>query len=136
MLNPFPDLLHLWRDAPVILRIAAACVFFYLTYASFIRKDAIAAVRFPLGLRGAWIAWFAILIELITGAALLLGAYTQYAAIVAGLAALKALTFRRAWPALADLVFPLSSGTAFLLLAVSLSLLLTGAGAYAVDIPL
>lgn len=136
MLNPFPELLPLWRDAPALLRVAAALVFFYLAYSSLMHKNAIAAARWPLGLRGAWIAWFAIVIELLIGGALLAGAYTQYAAIVAALTALKSLSYSRFWPELKPLVFPLSNGTAFLLLAISLSLLLTGAGTHAVDIPL
>ena len=99
-------------------------------------KDAIASVRFPGGVHGAWIAWFALIIELAIGGMLLVGLYTQWAAILAALSSLKALSFHRFWPEEGRAVFPISSGTAFLLFVISLSLLVTGAGAHAFDIPL
>ncbi len=136
MLNPFPTLLYLTFFAPTLLRIAAAVVFFYLAYHTLRRKDAIAAARFPLGLTGSWIVWLAVLAELLIAVCLFAGLYTQWAAILAALGALKALAYRRLWPELSLLVFPISSGTSFLLLVISLSLIITGAGAFAFDIPL
>lgn len=136
MLNPFPTLLYLTFFAPTILRVAAALVFFYLAIRTFKRNDDIGKVRFPLGFGGAWLPWLALLAELLIAVCLFAGFYTQYAATLSALVALKALLYRQLWPDLAALIFPISPGTSFLLLIISLSLLLTGAGAYAFDIPL
>ena len=136
MLNSFPTLLYLTFFAPTILRVAVALVFFYLAFRTFKSKEAIGAARFPLGLSGLWLAWFAILAELLIAVCLFTGLYTQWAAILGAIVALKSLVFHRWRTDAGTLLFPISSGTSFLLLAISLSLIITGAGAFAFDIPL
>lgn len=132
MLNPLPNLLTYSFFAPTLLRIAAACVFFYLAYYHFQNKEQISRIRFFIVGEGAWIAWLAVLIEGIIGTALLLGYYTQIAALVGAAVALKNIVWSGMYPSF----FMLSRGTAILLLTICLSLLVTGAGALAFDVPL
>ncbi len=132
MLNPLPELLVFQLLAPTMLRVAAAIVFAYLAYRHFEHREDIAATRFPIIGRGAWIVWLAIVVELATAAALFFGYATQIAAIVGALGALKHIVWRGKFPNF----FWLTRSAAFLLLVICLSLLLTGAGAFAFDLPL
>ena len=77
-------------------------------------------------------SWHLGIVEIITGSMLLLGAYTQIAALVAALLSLKMLVLRRTLPrpAIAEPRFYV------LALGASLSLFITGAGAFAFDLPL
>lgn len=131
MLNPLPDLLIFSFFAPTILRVAAACIFFSLAVAHIKRRDEIAVLPFPI-VSGTWIAYAAAGIELVVGFALFFGAYTQVAAMLGLLGAFKHFVWRRTYPAF----FVLSRSTSVLLMAILFSLLITGAGAFAVDLPL
>ena len=132
MFNTFPQLLTYGFFAPTLLRIAAAVVFAYLAYYHYQHKDAVAHTRFPVVGEGAWIAWLAMAVEAIVALGLLVGYHTQIAAILGALIALKAAFWSGKYPTF----FVLSRGTAFLLLVICLSLLVTGAGALAFDLPL
>ncbi len=118
-LTPFPDLLYLEILAPFVLRIVAGTFFLYLMLRHFqMRKSSGGAL--PLGL-----------LELLIGAALVAGAYVQGAALLGVL--LSFATFlRRSSP----LFGSLPRSTHILLIAVCLSLLVTGAGAFAFDLRL
>jgi uncharacterized membrane protein YphA (DoxX/SURF4 family) len=132
MLNPFPELLVFSFFAPTLLRVTAAIIFGYLAYRHFERRDAIAQTRFPIVGQGAWIAWVAIIIEVVVAVALLLGYDTQYAAILGALGALKQWVWRGKFSS----YFFLTRSASFMLLVICLSLLITGAGAFAFDLPL
>jgi len=132
MLTPFPDLLMFGFFAPTILRFAAALIFAYLAYTHFHHKDAIARIKMPLLGGGMWVAWAAITIEIIVAAALFFGYYTQYAALIGMLGAVKHFVWRNTYPT----YFVLPRTTSFLLIVILASLLLTGAGALAFDLPL
>ncbi len=132
MLNPFPDLLMFGFFGPTVLRIVAALVFVYLAYAHFHNKTAIARIKFPVLQGGMWVAWAAIVVELLVAAGLFFGYYTQYVALVGILGALKHMVWRNSYP----VFFILPRTTSILLVAILLSLLVTGAGALAFDIPL
>ncbi|MEK7108965.1 MAG: hypothetical protein AAB919_00825 [Patescibacteria group bacterium] len=132
MLNPFPDLLTYGIFAPTLLRVAAALVLGYAAYVQWHRRDELAAISFSFVGSGAWIVWVLILLGAASALGLLLGLYTQWAALVGGLLALKSTVWRGRYPR----VFPLSHITSLLLLVICLSLLLTGAGAFAFDIAL
>lgn len=132
MLNPFPELLTYSFFAPTILRVAAALVFLYMAYRAYARREEAAKLDFPMIGRGAWIAWFAIAVYAVIGLALAVGYYTQIAAILGGIGAIKGIVFTRRFGA----VFPLSRAAFSLLLVILLSLLLSGAGALAYDLPL
>lgn len=134
MLNPFPDLLNYSTLAPLILRLVVGLIFLDLGILKF------------RGERTRWIASFKALhlnpadlmvtifglIEFVGGALLLLGAWTQIAAII--FIILVGLEFyieyKDASILKRDIVFYI------LVLAIAISLLLTGAGAFALDIPL
>ncbi|MDO8518046.1 MAG: DoxX family membrane protein [bacterium] len=133
MLNPFPQLLDFAFFAPLLLRVAVAIVLMYLAYKLVCAQGEITKIRFPiLGKPGAWLVWARATIEVLVALALLLGYYTQIAAGVAMVLAIKHFVFARRYPT----IIPLSRATYSLLFVICLSLLLTGAGAWAIDIPL
>ncbi|MBP9711246.1 MAG: hypothetical protein KBD50_03270 [Candidatus Pacebacteria bacterium] len=118
MLNPFPDLLWLGFFAPTVLRLAAAAVLLIGAYAHYTSKGsnstALAAAHALLG------------------GMLFFGWYTQYAALIGivGIVACYVL------PKKLLNVDPLPWATSLLLFAIFLSLLVSGAGAFAFDLPL
>lgn len=134
MLNPFPDLLTYSQMAPFILRVVAGVIFIDLGILLFKAERerwviSLSTLKVPnpkvtvkiLGI-----------IEVTAGVMLILGAYTQIAALVLAL-----LTFAESYieykdPAILrrNLVFYV------MLFAIVVSLLLSGAGAYAFDLPL
>lgn len=132
MLNPFPDLLALGFFAPTILRIAAGVLFLYAARYHWEHRARIGTIRFPIIGRGSWIAWAAILFHLVIGLMLVFGYYTQYAAILGSIGAFKGILFGKSYSE----AFMFSRSTYVLLVAISLSLLISGAGAFAIDWPL
>jgi uncharacterized membrane protein YphA (DoxX/SURF4 family) len=131
-LNPFPELLTYRILIPTLLRVAAAIIFAYLAYRHYERREAISRVVFPIIGRGMWISWLAIIVEIVVAAALFFGYYTQIAAIIGGIGALKQWVWRGKFPAF----FWLTRSASFLLLIICLALLIGGAGAFAFDLPL
>lgn len=127
MFNTFPSLLVYSFFAPLVLRIAIAMVFAYLSYHAFTHR---AATNHASFVGGQWSALLAALAYSTVGLLLLVGAYTQLAAL-AGMALLGTATFAR-HAAFA----PLSKSSVILTFVVLGSLLLTGAGALAFDLPL
>lgn len=132
ILTPFPELLNYSIFAPLLLRIAAAIILAYLAYYHYQHRNNAAARRFPIVGDGIWIAWLAIAVEAATASALFFGYYTQYAAIFGAAVALKNIV----WGSKYSHFFILPKSTAFLLLVITLSLLMTGAGIFAFDLPL
>ena len=132
MFNPFPELLMLGFFAPTLLRFAAALVFAYLAYRHFENRAKASRIVFPLVGSGSWIVWFAILSEVAVAAALFAGYYTQIAALVGMVIALKHIVWRGKYPGF----FWITRSAAFLLFVICLSLLASGAGALAFDLPL
>jgi uncharacterized membrane protein YphA (DoxX/SURF4 family) len=130
-LNNFPALLTYRLYAPTLLRVAAGIIFAYLAYRHYQNREAIGRTSFPIVGRGTWIAWVAIIIEAAVGGGLFFGYYTQVAALVGAIGALKQWIWRGKFPTL----FWLTRSASFLLLMICLSLLLTGAGLVAFDIP-
>ncbi|MDQ3089838.1 MAG: DoxX family protein [bacterium] len=134
MLNTFPDLLTFSLFAPFILRVVLGVILIDLGILKFKSE------------RSRWMASFEALrlrpagnlvslmgsIEIIGGIMLIVGIYTQIAALV--FVVLFAIEFYIEWTEAnvlkRDLVFYV------LCFAISLSLLLSGAGAFAFDIPL
>lgn len=76
--------------------------------------------------------WYVVVVEMVVGVLFVLGLYTQIAALLAMLFVLKLHVMRR------QLSHPLLlSGTLrFLLFFCALSLFITGAGAFAFDLPI
>lgn len=134
MLNPFPDLLTYSLLAPFVLRIVAGIMFLDLGILAFKNEKerwvlSFKTLRVPspravVKILGA--------IESIGGIMLIFGFYTQIAALI-----LAIITFGEAYIEYKDpeilkrnLVFYV------LLFSILISLLLTGAGSFAVDLPL
>lgn len=132
MLNPFPELLVFGFFAPTLLRIAAAIAFGSIAYLQYKRREEIAATRFPIiGHGGVWM-WVSITVEVLITISLLLGYYTQWAALVGLIVAIKHAIFAKRYPR----AVPLCRGEYYFLIFICLSLLLSGAGALAFDLPL
>ena len=134
MLNPFPELLVYSLLAPFILRLVAGYVFINLGILSFRSErgqwiNSLRILRVPnphIGVRVVGI------IEMIGGALLIIGLWTQITAIV-----LAVLTFAEAYLEYRDPTI-LKRNIVFyvLLLGILLSLTLSSAGAFAIDLPL
>jgi uncharacterized membrane protein YphA (DoxX/SURF4 family) len=134
MLNPFPSLLIYSMLAPFFLRLVAGFIFIDLGLLAWKTERegwiiSLKAMRIPkpeaavkaLGV-----------IEAIAGIMLLIGFYTQIAAL-----ALAVLTLGEAYIEYKDPAILKRNLTFYILLfAISLSLLFSGAGAYAFDLPL
>ena len=134
MLNPFPDLLTYAMLGPFILRVVIGLIFIDLGFLKFrSEKRAWLSSFETLGLRPAdlFLSLYA-LVQVIGGLMLLAGLWTQVAAL--GFVIFTGIELYVEWAAKEilkrDMVFYI------LIFAISLSLLLTGAGAYAIDIPL
>jgi uncharacterized membrane protein YphA (DoxX/SURF4 family) len=132
MLSLFPQLLFLAPLSDTILRIAAGGVFIYLAYFHYENRRA-ASTELSRFIGGASVILpFYALIELILGAALVAGVGTQLAALVGCIIALKILLVRKVLRELR----PLPALTYFLVAAICLALVFSGAGAFAFDLPL
>lgn len=129
MLNIFPELLYPFF-APALLRAAMAIVFFYVAYQQYQQRQNISALQLPIVGRN--FVWLAIIFHAVVGAMFLLGYYTQAAAIVAILGLLAGWWLNRRHPSM--IILP--NSTVLLLIVVSVSLLISGAGAMAQDLPL
>lgn len=123
MLNPFPSLLIFGFFAPTILRVAVALLSFYVAYVTW-RAEAGKATS-PVG-------WASIVANIVIGGMLLVGYYTQWAALIALLMRLASFVLPRTYQHF--VVLPTS--TRLLAIALLISLLFTGAGALAFDLPL
>ena len=126
MLNTFPQLLTYGFFAPTILRLTVAIVLFYLAYQQWRRRVEIAHVRafvFPT---------LSIAFNLLIGIGLFLGYHTQIASLLAIAGFVIGLWLNRRHPH----IVILPNSTVIILMVVSISLLLTGAGALAMDVPL
>ena len=137
MLNTFPNLLVLGFFAPTLLRIAAAGVLFYLAYFYITRREEIGRAHFPIiGAVGPQIAWLMATVAGLIGAGFLFGYYTQVMALLGMLGMVKYAVYSRFYPHLMALRFPLSTSTMLLFFVICISLLISGAGAFAYDLPL
>lgn len=134
MLNPFPELLTYSLLAPFILRLVAGVTFidlgFFVLKSEKIRwLNSFKALRIPRAEMAVKIFGY---LEIITGAMLVMGLYTQIAALI-----LTIITFFEAYIEYKEPVI-LKRNLIFyiLLLTICLSLLFSGAGAFAMDLPL
>lgn len=134
MLNPFPELLTYSMLAPFLLRVVIGFIFLDLGLLKFKSERARWIASFEalrLSPADLFVALYGAL-QIIGGLMFLFGAYTQIAALFFVLSTGAELYIE--WQAKEvlkrDMTFYL------LLFVISLSLLLTGAGAYAIDLPL
>jgi uncharacterized membrane protein YphA (DoxX/SURF4 family) len=137
MLTTFPSLLMYSFFVPLLLRVAVAAYFAYQAIGHFKNKKGVASeldhkFKWLSHESSVWLAGLLILAELAVGILLFVGAWTQIAAILAALGFLKMAYFNDTLPTYA----PLPRSTYILLIVICLSLLITGAGAFAFDLPL
>ena len=132
MLSLFPQLLFLTPFSATLLRISAGLVFAYLAYFHFTNKEKVASElsRFVGGASVIYMLYS--LLELIIAIGLIAGVRTQLAALVGLVVALKVLLIRNSLHELK----PLSTLSYALLGVICLSLVVTGAGVFAFDLPL
>ena len=134
MLNPFPDLLTYSLLAPFLLRLIVGVIFIDLGILIFKEEKfrwltSFKALRIPR--EDLAIKIFGT-IETIIGAMLILGAYTQIAALIIAI-----ITFVESYIEYKEPVILKRNLTFYILLfVISLSLLLSGAGSFAMDLPL
>ncbi len=134
MLNPFPDLLNYALLAPLLLRLVLGVIFLDLGALKFRSERprwiaSFEALRiYPADL----ILSFYALLQIVGGLMLIVGIYTQVASLffVLSTGAELYIEWRAKDILKRDAVFYL------LTFIISVSLLLTGAGAYAIDLPL
>ena len=134
MLSTFPELLSFGLLSPFILRVVLGMVLFNLGYLKFGREKNSWTNFFNLTFlkpANLWVKIFA-LIQIVGGLMLIAGFYTQITALVFVVITLVELGVEKREPALINRNFVFY----LLLFAISLSLLFSGAGAFAVDLPL
>jgi len=132
MLNPFP-IQFLSLLAYLILRALTGLVLLTLAYRHFkVRKRLRALLVLPFFPFGVVTTTVLILAELAIGTLFILGAYTQFAALLAMIMSFKMIILKSRF---ADSSIP-SRLFYVLLLAISCSLFITGAGALAFDLPI
>lgn len=134
LLTVFPDLLTYSLIAPFILRVSLGLVLVYFSYLKF-RKERVEKIAFfdSLGMKpGVFYVNTVGGIELVGGILLVAGAYTQIAALGATIIMLVAtfIKWRRPESLRNDIEFYI------LLLVIAVSLIFTGAGFFAFDLPL
>jgi hypothetical protein len=131
MLNVFPDLLYPFF-APTLLRAGVAIAFLAIAYLQWKQQAQIAQIELPVIGRQTWWTWVSALVHAGVAAALIFGSYTQVAALLGALLALKHAFWHKRYP----LLFPLGRAAGLLMLLICLSLVFSGAGAFAQDLPL
>ena len=132
MLSLFPQILYLAPLGTTLLRVTTGLVFVYLAYAHYTNHKA-ASQELSRLIGGAGIIIYIYSgIELALGLSLIAGTWTQLAALVGAVVALKVILIHRTMHELR----PISTLSYALLAVMCLSLIFSGAGAFAVDLPL
>ena len=132
MLNPFP-IQFLALLAYLVLRVITGLVFFILGYRHFrARKELTQILTLPIFPFGVITTTVFILTELVVGTLFILGLYTQIAALLVIVMSLKMIVLR---PIFSHVSIP-SRLMYLLLFAIGCSLFITGAGAFAFDLPI
>lgn len=133
MLNPFPSLLVYSFFVPTLLRTTVAVAFFYIAYYLGREEKKFVGVKIPIvGTMRSWMVWVSVIVSALVALCLLIGFETQWAALVGILIMSKHLWATRSYAK----YLPFTCITYTLLLIICLSLLFSGAGAFAFDLPL
>ncbi len=126
-------MLYLAPLSTSMIRVTVAIALIYVAYRLFSSSREVGAIRLPIiGHMHNWMIVVGASATGLIGAALFVGAWTQPMAILAALVAAKHAFWSRKYPA----IFPFSAGAYVLLFVMSVSLIFTGAGAFAFDLPL
>jgi len=127
----FPHLLSFSFFVPTLFRVACAVVFALLAQHHIRDRKEIEKILSPLvGKLDGIMTWTMIVCEIAVALMLFVGWYTQIAAILAAALALKLLVVRP------HSLSPYGKMVATLLFVMTLSLIITGAGTPALDLPL
>jgi hypothetical protein len=133
MLSLFPQILFLAPSGTALLRIAAAICFAYIAWDLFKRQSEISGVDMMIiGHVRTWMVQISAIIIAVMAVLLFVGAWVQLVALVGAIVALKHLVFFRRY----QTILTFSKSTYWLLLCICLMLAVTGAGAFAFDLPL
>lgn len=134
MLSVFPFLLTYQLAAPLILRLTLGAIFVNFGWVKLHRQKTEKAAFFEkIGLKpGRLYLWVIAIIEIAAGLLLIIGLFTQVAALVAAVISLIAVFLKRKQP----LSFESSLCLLIVCLIIALSLMLTGPGFFAFDLPL
>jgi uncharacterized membrane protein YphA (DoxX/SURF4 family) len=132
MLNPFP-IQWLALLAYFLLRVCVGITLLYLGKKHIQHyKVLVQTTTWPLFKHSQFPIVTLIISEIIIGTMFVFGAFTQYAALLLIILSLKMLVWRNRFT---HISIP-QRITYILLIAISVSLLITGAGAFAVDLPI
>jgi uncharacterized membrane protein YphA (DoxX/SURF4 family) len=132
MLNAFPDLITYSFFAPAILRILVGISFLYIAYTQFARRKEIAQTGLPFfGRPNIGLIFTSATLIALVGLALCIGYYTQVAALIGIVIALKHAIYAKKYP----VAIPLCRLEYIYIIVICFTLMLTGAGLLAVDIP-
>ncbi len=134
MMNPFPTLLAFGEVAPLILRVTLGGIFLIEGYKHLTsgREQRRVLLESKLGDVAKTVVWFSGGVEMLMGIFFIMGFLTQMVALLAGLSSIKVLYRKWRGSELAALE-PYSPMFYLLIVAISLSLLFSGAGFLAVD---
>lgn len=135
MLSLFPQLLFLSALSATLLRVVAGAYMLFLAYRIAATRREYSTITHPIiGNQPSWIFLIAAGLTAAVATLLTIGLWTQAAAIVGVLISFKLFVLPR------RLLSPIASdfprSTALLLFVICLSLVVTGAGAFALDFPL
>lgn len=132
MLNPFP-ILYLAPFAYLLLRLFLSGLLIHLAFSHWhYRNELKSVLRLSWFPYGAFVTYVFIVIEFAVAIFLLFGISTQYSALIIMAMSLKLIVLKR-WFSHHSLP---SRMFYILMFAIALSLFITGAGAFAVDLPI
>lgn len=133
MFSIFPQILFLQPAGIGLLRVAAGLYLIYIGYSLWSERAEVAKEQFPIiGRMPEWLAMLAATLQMALGILLVVGAWTQLVALLGAIVALKCIIFARAYKT----IMPLDRAASILLLVILLALIVSGAGAFAFDLPL
>lgn len=121
MLNPFPSLLDFALLAPFLVRVILGLTFLHLAYGGLLHHKKISRL-----------VMFLVVLGALGGIALLVGLFTQIASLLGAFISLAFSLF----PKQTTAPLAVDKHLSLILFALSLSLLFSGAGLFAFDLPL
>jgi uncharacterized membrane protein YphA (DoxX/SURF4 family) len=133
MLSLFPGVLFLAPLATTFIRVAAGLMFIYIAWRMVSTRDEISKTKVIIvGHVRPWVVWLSATVTFVVGVLLVIGLWTQAAALVGMFIALKHGLGVRNY---SD-ILPLAASGYILLFVICLALFFSGAGAFAFDLPL
>ena len=133
MLTPFPGLLNFSIFAPTLLRVAIALILIRVIWFVVREHHRLETMSFPvIGRVHKWMIAVSATVTTLAAIGLLVGYETQWAALITLLISIKYAVMAKRYHA----ILPLSRSAYILIAVIAFSLLLTGAGQFAFDLPL